>query len=910
MPVLHGRETELATIEGLLEKARNGHGAALVVRGVTGIGKTALVDQVVEHAGDMAVVRCAGIEAEAELPYAGVQLLLRSYADRLPELPAPQAAALRAVFGLAGAPPSDPFMIGLGTLSLLALAAEDRPVLCVVDDAHWLDRPSANALLVAGRRVRNEGIVLILLAREEVSALPVAGVPELRLGGLGHRASAAMLAECAGDLAPPVRDRIIEESGGNPLALIELSHALRSSRLSGELPAARHIGTLLESVQVKTPYSERLTGLPERARFALLVAAAEDEGDLAVVTGALRHLGGSLDDLEAAEHARLVQLTHSRIVFEHPLIRATVYQEAAASRRLAVHHALADTLNRRGESERATWHLAMATTEPDAQVAGRLVGLAQRAAERGRHAAAAAAYERAAELSGDGPGRARWFVVAAMEAGTAGRMRWANMLADRAAALADEPMVMAWLARVRAWIEFEQGSPRVAGELLLTGARRIAGSAPGTAAAMLAEAAGSAYFNGDRRTVELAAEALSGLSLPADRQVRCLAVQGLAAILGGDLGSGVSVLRTAVTEVLNMGDLRFGLRHNAAVWSLVAGCDEAVRELSHALVRECRAHGLVGPLPHALQLLAQAEAFRGANASARANGLEALQLAQDTEQTHRAGHVSGVLARLAAIEGDEQACRELSAAGSVRDNAPADDWKVCSLALLDLSMLRPESALTRLEEVVKGHTSVAISSLPDYVEAAAAAGRPQAAREALGRFTEFAEHAGQPWATAVALRCRALLSSGEETDRLFAQAVQEHRRGGRPFERARTELLYGEWLRRARRRTEAVSRFRSALCVFEQLGARPWVDRTRGELRAAGGRIAPENPTADPLGRLTPQELQVVRLAARGLSNRDIGAQLFLSPRTVGYHLYKAYPKLGVAKRADLAGLVFGADGV
>ena len=913
--MLYGRDAELAQIDRLLARARTGQSGSLSVCGEVGVGKSAILDHAVLVADGMRVLRGTCIESEAELPFAGLHLLLRPVLDRLDVLPGPQADALRGAFGLADVPRTDRFLTGLATLTLLTELADGEPTVCTVDDAHWLDQASATALLFAARRLDAEGIALIFGARDGGLVCGSAGIQVLRPGALDHEASARLLAEVAADLARPVRDRIIEQSGGNPLALIELPAALTAEQRAGRMhPQTFHIGTLPVSSRVQDIFQNRIEALPERTRLLLLVAAADDTEDLGIVLTAAGLLRTSIGDLAPAEQARLVQTGDGTLRFRHPLIRAAAYQSAASSHRIAAHRALAEALGAAGQPDRQAWQLAAAATGPDEAVAAGLERAAEYARRRGGYAAEAAAYERAALLSPDRPQKGRRLALAAAATGAAGQLRQAGALAERAGYLVDDAQVLAALAEVQAAVEFEIGSSGRAAASLLAGAAGVAAVAPDLAAKMLVEAAHEAIYGSAVQTARRAARDLAQMDASPPYAAFVPAVAGLASIMADELSAGVREIRQTLSDLrqLNAADplasLPPGLRRLAAVCALTVGDDQGAHDHAATLAEECRRQGMISLLPHALQLLAAAQQFLGLHADARASGMEGLRIACDTGQEHRAAHLSGVLGRIAAIEGDETACRALAEQAATWRSAPAVNSADHSLSLLDLGAGRPDAALARLTDLTARpgrHTLIAIFSLPDLVEAAAASQRPELGGPALARFEAFSLAAGQPWAAAVVMRCRALL--GQDTAVSFEEAVRMHSDGGRPFERARTELFYGSWLRRNRRRADARGQLESALDIFSRLGAAPWAARARSELRATGvsqhGTATPPDD-GDLIGRLTPQELQVVRHAAAGLSNREIGALLFLSPRTVGYHLYKAYPKLAVTTRAQLARLV------
>ncbi|URM96396.1 helix-turn-helix transcriptional regulator [Actinomadura madurae] len=606
----------------------------------------------------------------------------------------------------------------------------------------------------------------------------------------------------------------------------------------------------------------------------LLIAAAEGRGHMPSLLAAASTFGVGLADLEEAERARLVEVSGRAIAFRHPLIRAAAYQGAVAARRLAVHRALAESAD---DMDCRARHRASAALGPDEDVAAELEEAAVRARCRTGYGTAAALYRQAADLTPDPPGRAARLGAAADLVLLAGRLDEAEELAVQAEGLGPAPADRARLGRVHAAVEYERGDPRAA-------ARRMVDRAAGDdRAAMLRTGAMYGWTSGELPAVLRAAELL-----PDDP-----AVCGLALLARGDHAGGAPLLAGPVAEALD----GTGDRVRGAQLALIVGDDAAALELAAAEVADGRRHGRIGELPNVLQVQAQTQIAAGLHADAEATVAEAIALARDTGRPHREGRLRAVLARVAAIEGDEARLRELIAHAPSSAGGSADG----ALALLDLGLGRHDDALRRLEEISRGHhRHGSLLSAADQVEAAVRTGAMDVAREAHSRFRAWAEAVKRPWALAVSLHCEALLSDSEEP---FVQAVRLHEQSGRPFERARTELLYGEFLRRSRRRADARGPLRSAVSIFERLRAAPWLDRARAELRATGesGTSVPTAP--DLLDRLTPQELQVVRLAASGTSSREIAAQLFLSPRTVEYHLYKAYPKLGISSRKELSRL-------
>ncbi|MFI7125765.1 helix-turn-helix transcriptional regulator [Nonomuraea sp. NPDC050153] len=903
-----GRNAEIALLKGMIAESGTGRGNAVVVCGEAGIGKSALLAEAARAAGDDALVqRITGVEAEAELPFAAVHLLLRPARHLVAGLPDAQRAALLGAFGESQGGAQDRFLVGLAVLTLLADLAEERPLLCLVDDVQWLDRASADALVFAARRLEAERITMILAARDDGAEPPVHGIPELRLAGLDRADCETLLAESADDLVAEVRDRVIEEAGGNPLALLEFAAALGPEQRAGRLaPLPLRAPRLSLPGRLEQSLRAAIRRLPEPTQLLLLVAAAEGSGSLELVLRAAAGFGAGLPDLEPGERHHLVRISDDRLRFRHPLVKTAAYHEAPLARRVAAHRALADALDGDEHADRRAWHLSAAAVGPDEETSDVLAAAGDRARHRGSHASAATAYERAAQLTVDQERRARRLAAAAEAALGAGQLDRAGAAADRGRRLNRDPVVLARLVAVRAAVDSEHGSP--APPALIDAAAGIAGSAPADAAALLATAAGEAWFAGDHAALARAADLLE--SLPPGTSAVAGAVRGMERVAAGDPAAGLPLLRAAVALPHSASDQVGG---TYAVFSaLMTGDDDAACELAAARVAACREQGLIGALPHALQLLTQAQILRGSHAEAAESGAEAWQIARDTGQAGRLRHLHGILARLAAVEGADDRCVRLAgqAEGSARERH-GSGWGGCALTLLDLVRARYEAVADRMARVLDGplgHTVIVTFAIADYVEACARLGDPARASGAFARFDAWAAASGRPWATAVAHRCRALLAPRGEAEAHYGAALEWHARGGRMFEQARTELLYGEWLRRARRRSDAGAQLRSAMGRFAALGAAPWAERARTELAATGARAdLPElGVEAKPLDALTPQELQVVRLAAAGATNRQIGAQLFLSPRTVGFHLYKAYPKLGISSRAELAGLDLG----
>jgi DNA-binding CsgD family transcriptional regulator len=894
---LHGRDAELAVLGDLLDRARDGTSGTLVLHGDPGIGKTALVTQVTAGADGFRAIRVAGIEEESELPFAGLHLLLRPVLDRISALPDVQAEALRGALGLAKAGPADRFLVGLAVLSLLAELAADQPLLCVVDDAQWLDRASADALLFAARRLDTESVVLLLCAR--TGAFAAAGLPELSLGGLSAQAAIELL----GDGLPASRRyRVLAEAAGNPLALLELPRVLTGAQPEVPLPLTDRLRGAFES---------QLTGLPELTGIVLLVAGAEGTGDLAPILRAAGTLGASLADLDAARTAGLIEVNGSALSFRHPLIRAAVQHAAPLALRRQVHQALAAALDAPGQADRRAWQLAAAASGPDEQIAAALESAAGQVRERGGDTGALAWYQRAAELSADPVAKARRLTLAAETAAGSGDLDQAAALAAQslaltaAGAMPEQAPLVAQALQVEATVAFLRGEPAAAHRRLLEASELIAAVDAEQAKALLIEAVHAGWYAGQDELAEgvLRLEGQPLRPTPLER----LLLRAVAPILGrpadrSDPNGALAEARSAAAGNVPELVLVCGL-------ALLLGQDEAAQQIGDELSRDLRAAGQIGWLPTALFYSGSAQAYGGRHQEALRTVTEGLRLARDTGQQRWVDAFAEPLALLAAARGDQPLCRQLTAEALSRASRAAwnTPWTSSALGLLDLGLGRVESALGRLETLAEGRRFFHIAatrSTPDLVEAAVRLGRPEAAAEPLALFETWSRNTGQGWASALVHRCRALLDGDED---LFRAALALHKEDRRPFDEARTQLLYGEWLRRDKRKADARAQLRVALETFERIGAAPWVERARTELTATGitGRAADHGPSRS----LTPQELQIVRLAAQGLSNKDIAAQLFLSARTVGHHLYKAYPKLGVASRGELAGLELGGPG-
>ncbi|MEV0650723.1 AAA family ATPase [Phytomonospora sp. NPDC050363] len=875
--MLHGRSGEVAALDSLVSSAREGDGGALLISGEAGAGKSALLD----HAagGDLRVLRAAGVEPESGMAFAALHQLLHPVTDLFDGLPAPQREALRGAFGEAAAP-ADRFLVAAGVFSLLTEAATEG-LLCLVDDVQWLDAASADALVFAARRLAGHGVAMVLAARGEPPTW-ARGLDRLRLTGLNPGDTAALLAERAPvEPAPGVVARLTELTGGNPLALAEAADLLTAAQwqdrepLPDPLPAGAAI------------FAGPVAELSPPARRLLLVAALDGRGDPDVVLAA----AGS-DALAEVEASGLVTVG-AAIAFRHPLVRAAAVAEAGPAGVRAAHQALAENHT---DPDRRALHRAEATVGTDPDVAAELTASAHRAAERGGYADAATALTRAAELTPDRDLRARRLADAARSAWLGGRPGLAaGRLAD-ARELARDPALLADLARLRGRFDLNSGDVAEATRLLLA----TAAEHPSTE--LLADAAEAASYVGDVPAIVEAGR----LAAPLERGFLRDVLVGVGASLDGD-PSGGPLLRAAVETARDFDDATLLLWATTAA-SYLGEADTAA-EFATRAGRFARMSGMTGQLPVVLEFVATGERMAGRLAHSEAVAEEGLALAREAGYTNSVPAHLANLAAVAAIRGEEDRCREraaeaLSIAIPHRIGLRAATANY-TLGLLDLGLGRFAAAHDRFTALAAagpglGHPTVTWRTSPDRVEAAVGAGELEAAAHVLAEFERWSANAASPATQALLDRSRALTAGPDRALELLAGAVTAT--GGSPFEHARTCLLYGERLRRAHRPGEARAQLRSAMETFARLGAAPWTERAHGELRAAGENA--EGPAADALAALTPQELRIARLVGAGASSREVAARLFLSPRTVEYHLYKVYPKLGITSRTELARLL------
>jgi DNA-binding CsgD family transcriptional regulator/tetratricopeptide (TPR) repeat protein len=887
--MLIGRDREQRSIASLLEGARsNGSSAALVIRGEPGIGKTALLEDAGASCG-MRTLRCSGVESEHDLAFAGLEQLFRPVRGLIDRLPDPQAEALRSAFGLSTARVEGRLLPGLATLGLLSEASEDAPLLCLVDDLHWLDGSSTQALLFAARRLGAEGVVMLFAVRDDPARwFEAPGLPELTVAPLPDPAAREVLSTLRdGRMDTSAQRRLLREAGGNPLALLELP--------------ARSAG--LDATGVEATYRARVVTLPPDTRRLLLIAAAGD-AEQAGTWPELEGLAGLPPEAhQAAADAGLIAGAEI-VVWRHPLARSAVYGASSPGERADAHRLLAaaatDPLSRAS-------HLAAVAHDADETLAAELEAAAAAVAARGGFAPAAAAFARASDLSTDPGGRARRLIAAAQAHLDAGDAEAASTLAEEALVTASTAADHAGLAAVRGALEIQRGIPGTAYEVLLGAAHTVAGSDPARALELQAQAILASFVAGwPERGFAEAHSFLGGLP-PTDSPYE----RALRVFLDAVAASGAAAeARARLLEAVRLGTAAEEFR--LVVWAGLASAylgDMAIaRELCMRATATARAAGSFSTLPMALlgraRLGVNTRAFDEAEESAQ----EGIELTRQLEQENLETCFSAMLVRCLAARGRIEACREL--ANATLQRALAHGIAVAAadvhlgLAELELSLGHGAAARDMIEAV--SHALFRLAAAPYLVEASLMTGADgdidAGVPAALDAFAGYAEQARDPQMLGLLARSRALLAGpAERAEPLFLEALRHQTEHAQPFERARTALAYGAFLRRAQRRSEARVQLRDALATFEGLDTPLWADRARAELEATGVTARKRDPST--LDSLTPQELRIAKLVAAGASNRDVAGQLFLSPKTVEYHLRKVFLKLGVSSRVELARL-------
>jgi DNA-binding CsgD family transcriptional regulator/tetratricopeptide (TPR) repeat protein len=902
--VLLGRDRECTAIDGLLDGARASRSGALVLRGEAGIGKSALLDYAVRKADGMRVLTGSGVETESELPFAGMHQILWPLMDRADDLPEVQNAALRGAFGLTAERVADRFLVSAAMLGLLTTVADDEPLVCVVDDAQWLDGASADALVFAARRLHADPVAVVVAAREgDARRFEAPGLPELHLSGL-QPSDAAALIDGDASLSSAVRDQLVEATGGNPLALLELPTALSDDERAGRVPLRPDL-PLAE--RIERAFLARVEPLPQDTRTLLLLAAADDTGNVGTVLRAADALGVQADALDTAEKAGLLTTGGGLVRFRHPFVRSAVYRAAPFGERRATHEALAAALGDDANADRAAWHRAVVATPPDDEVAEALAATADRARHRGGYAAAARALERAAELDSSAGRRTDRLLGAAAAAALAGRPRRAEALLDRAEPAIADPVRQAEAARVRSQLELWVGRPGEAHAIVAEAARAVLPLDRAAGLELLAMTRTLASVSGDAEaqieTSRIAAELDPDPDNDEERFLIAL-MAGFGQVMEGDTAGGAPLLEEALGLAESFDDPV--QLDRAAAGAFILGDWTRARRLRDHAVRIARDRGAVGLLPHILGFRGAVALWDRSLADAATDAAEAVDLADDIGEENARAMPLACLAWIAGLRGDEDECRRLAEdvlrLALDRGLALAAGLATWALAQLDLAYGRWEEAVARVV-ALEDQPYLRVISAWDRVEAGVRGESPEVAERAVALLAEWARGAAPPWAAPVLADCRALTAAADVAEEHFEAAIDAIE-GARPLDRARIHLHYGEHLRRERRRIDARAHLREAFDGFDRLGVEPWAERARRELRATGETARKRD--VSPLAELTPQELQVARLVGEGATNNAVAAQLFVSPKTVEYHLRKVFAKLGIASRTELIRLELG----
>jgi DNA-binding CsgD family transcriptional regulator len=907
---LRGRRGEAEAIDRLIDAVRGGAGQALVVRGEPGVGKTALLGYLVEHASGCRVARAAGVESEMELAYAGLHQLLAPMLDRLQRLPGPQRQALVTAFGLGPGSAPDRFLVALATLSLLSDAAEEHPLVCLVDDEQWLDRASAQVLAFVGRRLEAESVGLVFAAR--VPSDELAGLPELVVEGLPEADARALLeAALPGPMDARVRDRLVAETSGNPLALLELPRGLTPAELAGgfALPDAMPLAGRIEE-----SFRRRLEALPEETRWLLLVAAAEPVGDPVLLWRAAERLGIGAQAATPAAEADLLEVG-ARVRFRHPLVRSSAYRAASLPQRQDVHRALAEATDPEADPDRRAWHWAHATSGPDDDIATELERSAGRAQARGGLAAAAAFLERAALLTPDPGRRAQRLLAAARAKRDAGALDEALTLLAAVEAGPLDGLAAAEVEHVRGQIALVQRRGSEAGRLLLGAAKRLEPLNTALARETHLEALGTAMWAGDldspgvlRAAAEAARAAPPGPEPP--RAVDVL-LEGFALRLTEGYAAAAPTLTRALRLVLaldvandEVGRWFWLAGGRATVWLVALELWDA--ESWHALVtaqaRSARDTGALVQLQYALNSLAAAHLFAGELTTAT-RLLEEERLIGEATGNPPIGYTEMTLA---AWRGREAEASKLIEAASLEATARGVGRMVnaatSASSVLDNGLGRHDAARDAAWQAFErdqlGFGPFVVSELAEAASRTGDEARVRAALDWLSERTRGTEVTPSAWVLGIQARVRALLSEGEVADGLYRESIAHLGRTRVRVQLARAHLLYGEWLRRQRRRLDAREQLRTAHDLLETMGVEAFAERARRELQATGETA--RKRSVDTGGELTAQEDMIARLARDGLSNPEIGTRLYISARTVQYHLGKVFTKLAISSRSQL----------
>ena len=897
--MLLGRQAECGVLDGVVADACAGRSRVLVLRGEAGAGKSALLEYLSARAADLRFATAVGIESEMELPYSGLHQLCGSMLEHLEHLPVPQREALATVFGLESGPAPDRFLVGLATLSLFAEVAEQRPFVCVVDDAHWLDAASAQILGFVARRLLAERIALVCAARLGIGDGVLSGLPELTVGGLDDSDARRLLLEnVRAPLDAAVCDQIVVESHGNPLALLELPRTWNPAELAGgfALPASQPI-----SSKVEQSFAKRLEQLPPDTQLIVLAAAAEPLGDPLLLHRAAKTLGADVTTADPAADAELMRLG-ARVEFAHPLVRSAAYRAATGEERRRVHSALAEATDQTTDPDRRAWHLASAATGPDEEVALQLEQSAGRAEARGGLAAAAAFLERAALLSPDSRKRAKRTLKAAEAKQLAGASQAASSLLATALDGPLDELESASAQRLSGQIALDSRRGGEATPLLLEAASRLNDVEPDVARKTYLAALFAAGFVSEealRRTAEAARTAPRPGDAPSADD---LMLDGLAIRFTDGYAAGAGVIKQALRayrdqDSSTVEDVRWpGIARRIAPDLFD---DEIWHDIVTRSARLARERGALGVLPLALNNLAFMLIFEGKLDAATPLLEEADAIADATD----GDRITFGRLILAAFRGDESTVSEHVEIDRVKGMARGEGLLPTvgqhASAVLHNGLGHYETAVTAAEAASRPDLPITAGwSLLELVEAASRCGKQALALESLGLLTKRTQAAGTEWALGIEARSRALLNDGPPAEELYREAIDRLGRCRIAPEQARAHLVYGEWLRRAGRRVDARKELRAAHEMLSDFGMQGFAERARRELVATGEK--PRKRRAETMSDLTAQETQIAQLAREGHSNPEIAAQLFLSPRTIEWHLRKVFTKLDISSRKEL----------
>jgi DNA-binding CsgD family transcriptional regulator len=899
---LRGRSAECAVLDEVLAAVRHGESRTLVVRGDAGIGKTALLEYAVAAATDLRVLRAAGVESEMELPFAVLHQLCVPMLDGLGRLPDPQREALSIVFGRSAGPRPDPFMVGLAVLTLISEVAAQRPLLCVVDDVQWLDKATAQTLTLVARRLRAEAVGLVFGARETGDEF--GGLPYLEVPGLRNADARALLGSVVGFMLDErVRDRIVAETRGNPLALLELPRGLTATQLAGGFGLS---GPHALPGRIEKSYARQADLLPPATRSLLLIAAAEPVGDPLLVWRAAERLGIEASAAAAAELEGLLTIGE-RVTFRHPLVRSAVYRSASLAERRAAHLALAEVTDRELDPDRRAWHLATAAPGPDEHVALELEQSARRAQARGGFAAAAAFLHRCVALTREPARRTERALAAAHASLRTGAFETALALltAAEAGPLDDLGRARVDLLRAEAAYSLNRGSD--APPLLLRAARALETLDPRLARETYLDAWSAALFAGGLATsgtlldVSRAARAAGAPTEPV--RASELLLDGLTLLFTEGREAGVPVLERAApafagADITTEEVLRWGWL--AVVAAAIVWDFDTCMAVSARQVEVARASGALAVLALGINVLGQAAAMAG-DLDEAASLIVEFQAVKEATGTHVAPYGTLVHAALKGREDEAFPLFEATISSATADGqGTAVQYARWASSVVLNALGRYEEALTAAEQASEDTPEfwVAAWALSERVEAAVRSGQTGHAALALERFEAQTRGADSGWARGLRARSRALLSQGETAEGFYLEAIDRLRHSRIRPELARAYLLYGEWLRREGRRVDARTQLRTAHDMFTTIGMVAFAERTRRELLATGEIVRKRN--VETHDELTQQEKQIALLARDGLSNPEVGSRLFISPRTVEWHLRKVFAKLEISSRKEL----------